>query len=388
MLKYWLWLTTRKGLGPRGAYLVAQHFPSPEAAYYADEEAYAMVPGLRNYKPLLDKDLSLPKQIQADCCSKGIGILTIQDAAYPVRLKNIYDPPLVLYYRGVLPDFGTPAVAVVGTRRASPYGLVHARNMGYGLSQCGCMVVSGGARGNDTSALAGALKGGTPVVAVLGCGVDVVYPAENRSLFQDISKFGCLLSEYPPGTEPLSSHFPVRNRIISGLSLGVLVIEAKEKSGSMITASRALEQGRDVFAIPANVGSPGFSGNLKLLRDGAILVRDAWDVLEEYVFLYPDHIRQVQCKQLPVREPAPVPEKKTEPSVAQKVWGTLNSVEQTIVRALQEGPKHIDLIVDETQLPVNQLLAAVTILEVKGLVRHLQGRRYCLHQNEDGPIGG
>ncbi len=385
MLKYWLWLTTRKGLGHRGAFLAAQHFHSAEAAYYAEEEDYASIPGLRNYKALLDKDLSLPQQILRQCYEKGIGILTYQDAAYPVRLKNIDDPPLVLYYRGTLPDFNGPALAVVGTRKASAYGLVHARSMGYGLSRCGCMVVSGGARGNDTMALTGALTGGTPAVAVLGCGVDVVYPPENRGLFEDICHYGCLISEYPPGTEALPAHFPVRNRIITGLSLGVLVVEANERSGSMISARHALEQGRDVFAIPAGIDTPGFAGNLRLLRDGAILVRDAWDILEEYVHLYPEQLRRAACKQLPLQRT----DDRTAPETGDKIrealkkderLSKLSQEERIVAETLKEGPKHIDLIVEEVQKPVSEVLSTLTMLEISGMVEHLQGRRYCLKE--------
>ena len=388
MLKYWLWLTTRKGLGHRGAFLAAQHFPSAEAAYYAEEEDYAAIPGLRNYKSLLDKDLTLPQQILNKCYEKGIGILTFQDAAYPVRLKNIDDPPLVLYYRGTLPDFNGPAVAVVGTRKASAYGLVHARSMGYGLSKCGCIVVSGGARGNDTMALTGALTGGTPAVAVLGCGVDVVYPPENKGLFDDLCHYGCLLSEYPPGTEALPGHFPVRNRIITGLSLGVLVVEANERSGSMISARHALEQGRDVFAIPAGIDTPGFAGNLRLLRDGAILVRDAWDILEEYVHLYPEQLHRSACKQLPLQETksvsAPVVSNQMRQDLKlEERFSKLSQEERTIAETLKDGPKHIDLIVEEVQIPISQALSTLTMLEISGMVKRLQGRRFCL--SEENP---
>lgn len=398
MLQYWLWLLTRRGLGRRGAALVARHFPSPEAAYYADPQSFAAIEGLRDPAPLLDKDLKEPERILRVCYEKGISILTIQDAAYPERLRSLEDPPVALFCLGTLPDLNGPAVAVVGTRRASPYGMLHARRMGYVLSRCGCMVVSGLAKGIDASAMLGALTGGAPVIGVLGCGVDVVYPAENRSLYQDIVSHGCLLSEYPPGTIPKPEHFPVRNRIISGLSLGVLVVEAPERSGAMITAARALDQGRDVFAVPANVDVPSCSGNLKLLKDGAIMARDAWDVLQEYAPLYPDTLVRRDCGDLrpealsglsQTPEPS-APKKKDVDSSEPKAYidlkdceETLSQDEQVLVSLLREGPMHIDTLVERSQMAPGRVLASMTLLEVKGIVRRQAAKWFSLAAAEN-----
>ena len=394
MLKYWIWLATRKGLGGRGIYLTARHFPSPDKAFHAGPEEYAQIEGLKTWEPLLDKDLGQAERILRKCYEKGISILTLQDAAYPSRLLTIDDPPVVLYYRGTLPNLNTPSVAVVGTRRASVYGLTQARRMGYGLARCGCAVVSGGARGIDTEALKGAMTGGGPAVAVLGCGVDVVYPKENRNLFRDVEQNGCLVSEYPPGTEPYAGHFPVRNRIISALSLGVLVVEAPEKSGALITANRALDQGRDVFVLPANVGVESCSGNLKLLRDGGIPVRDAWDIIQEYEAQYPDILSQ---QDLGTPEPGELPpEKPEEPAPAKQperkkvidkpknkayidlneIMDTLSADEQRLALLLSDGPLHIDVIVERTQLGAGQALASLTLLEVKGIVCRPSPRMY------------
>lgn len=384
MLKYWLWLSTRRGLGARGAYLVARHFATPEAAYYADEEAYKAVPSLRDRTGLLDKDLTLAEHIRIKCYNAGIGILTIQDAAYPERLRNIDDPPLVLYYKGNLPDLNGPAVAVIGTREVSAYGATQARRMGYSISKCGCMVVSGGAKGADTEALKGALQGGTPAIAVLGGGVDVVYPARNRDLFRDIASYGCLISEYPPGTECRSAHFPARNRIISGLSLGVLVVEAPERSGALLTAYHALNQGRDVFAIPANVDSASCKGNLKLLRDGAIVAADAWDVLQDYARMHPEQIRRVVCKPLnrqPQKQEKLTVAQEQKPAIdnaLQEKLSQLQGDEKLLADLLAAGPINVDNIVDEVQLPAGRVLASLTLLEVKGIVRRLGARRYAL----------
>ena len=390
MLKYWIWLSTRKGLGSRGIYQVARHFATPEQAYFAAAEEYDEVEGLRGAEGLLDKDLGQAERILRRCYEQGISVLTLQDAAYPKRLLACYDPPVVLYYRGTLPDFDIPAIAVVGTRKASAYGMTQARRMGYGLARCGCAVVSGGARGIDTQALCGALTGGGPAVAVLGGGVDVVYPKENRSLFRDVEQNGCLVSEYPPGTEPYRNHFPVRNRIISALSLGVLVVEAPEKSGALITANRALEQGRDVFVLPANVGVESCSGNLKLLRDGAIPVRDAWDIVEEYEAQFPQTLSRQDLGTPEVGEMVPQDPSGGEPEQKKaidkpknkayidlnEIIDTLSRDEQCLANALQSGPLHIDQIVEQTQLSAGQALASLTLLEVKGIVRRPGARMY------------
>ena len=397
MLKYWLWLSTRKGLGSRGAWLVAQHFLSPEAAYGAAPEEYAKIEGLRSWEPLLDKDLSLPERILRQCYENEISILTAQDAAYPDRLKVSDDPPVVLYYKGILPRLDGPSIGVVGTRKASVYGLTQARRLGYGLARCGCTVISGGAKGIDTEALKGALTGGSPVIAVLGCGVDVVYPRENKQLFRDIVQNGCLISEYPPGTAPLPQHFPVRNRIISGLSLGILVAEAPEKSGALITADRALEQGRDVFVLPANVGVESCGGNLKLLREGAIPVRDAWDILQEYDAQYPQLRNQQPLGSRAGGEIVVQPEPKEEPKPKKDIdkpkakayidlkdiMETLSRDEQTLAVLLHSGPMHIDVIVDQAQMAAGRALASLTLLEVKGIVQRPSARMYELKQKEN-----
>ena len=394
MLKYWIWLATRRGLGGRGIYLVARHFPSPEQAFYAGTEEYEQIEDLKTFQPLLDKDLGQAERILRKCYENGISILTLQDASYPGRLLTIDDPPVVLYYKGTLPNLNTPSVAIVGTRRASAYGMTQARRMGYGLARCGCAVISGGARGIDTEALKGALTGGGPAVAVLGCGVDVIYPKENRNLFRDVERNGCLVSEYPPGTEPYAGNFPVRNRIISALSLGVLVAEAPEKSGALITAHRALDQGRDVFVLPANVDVESCGGNLKLLRDGAIPVRDAWDILQEYAAQYPDILSQQDLGRQepgdPTPEPPPAPVRSQKPERKKvidkpknkayidvnEIMDTLSPDEQALTRVLTDGPAHIDDIVERTGLGAGQALASLTLLEVRGIVRRPSPRMY------------
>lgn len=383
MLKYWLWLSTRKGLGNRGIYLVARHFPTPEAAYFASPEEYAQIRELRSIQPLLDKDLSGAERIIRQCGEKNISILTMQDAAYPKRLLTLDDAPVVLYYKGRLPNFSGPAVAVVGTRKSSVYGMSQAKRISYGLARSGCMVVSGGASGVDTEAINGALLGDGFVITVLASGLDILYPAQNKELFRCVMERGCLLSEYPPGMKPLRSNFPVRNRIMSGLSLGVLITEAPERSGALITADRALEQGRDVFVLPANVGVASCGGNLKLLREGAIPVGEAWDILQEYAPQYP-HILKKSEQSLPKEEPRVVIEEKkvidkpkTRAYIDLKdIINTLDPREQTIVRLLEGGPQHIDVIVEKAAVRAAEALASLTLLEVRGLIRRPSVRVY------------
>ena len=180
---------------------------------------------------------------------------------------------------------------MVGTRHASPYGMTTAKKMGYQITKCGGIVVSGMAYGIDGMAMKGALTAGAPVVGILGCGAEMVYPPSNRPLFSDVENYGCIMSEFPPGTPPVKWNFPKRNRIISGMSCGVLVVEAPEKSGALITARCAADQGRDVFVVPGNIDVPTFVGSNRLLRDGAIAVSSGWDILSEYQMQFPDKIR-------------------------------------------------------------------------------------------------
>ena len=406
MLKYWLWLTTRKGLAPREQLAVLRHFGTPEAAYCAEKDALRGIEGIENPTPLENKSLAEPEAILNDCYRKQIAILTYQDATYPERLRHISDPPLVLYYQGTVPAIDTePVIAVVGTRKASAYGLVQAKQFGYQLGRMGAIVVSGGADGIDTMALKGALTAGKHVIAVLGCGVDVTYPADNRDLFEDIRTRGWLVSEYPPGTAALGFHFPIRNRILSALSLGVLVIEAPERSGALITAHRAIDQGRDVFAVPANVDSATCAGNLALLKEGALVATDGWDVLKEYLHLFPE-LAQRQPKTIsmtlargeqPRKTDSPVkivasertfPEKNDTKDVdkpenkdyidVHEILDSLSADERAVIEQLADGPKHIDDVVDGCQLPAGRVLASMTLLEVKGYIRRLPARRFSL----------
>lgn len=398
MLRYWIWLAGCSGLGDRGRLALLRHFSDPEAIYRADPEALRAVPGLtpKGLKALADKALDRAEAICRDCAQKNIRILTFSEGAYPERLKQISDPPMVLYCKGQLPELDSlPAIGVVGTRQCSAYGLSAAGDMGYQIGRCGGIVVSGLAAGIDRAAMEGCLKAGRPVVGVPGCGADVVYPAGNRELYAATESYGCILSQYPPGTPPRKGYFPQRNRLISGLSCGVLVVEAPEISGALITARDALEQGRDVFAVPGNIDNPRCAGSNALLRQGAIPATCGWDILGEYEGRFPGRLcRDDSRPETPektgkvsairgnVRLPAEKPGKKDidKGSIPpySGLCASLSPEQRAVVEALKDGPRLVDDVIAGSGKPAGAVLAMLTLLEVKGLIRTLPGRRICL----------
>ena len=385
MLKYWLWLTELTGLTNQTRLALLRHFPSPEDVYYADPEEVLLTEGITRQQAALlkNKDLSTADRILADCQRLNIRILTLQDAAYPGRLKNIYDPPCLLYVQGRLPVFDEEvAVAVVGTRDCTPYGVTCAEKLGYGLTRGGAVVVTGLAKGIDAAATRGALRAGGVTAAVVGNGLDVLYPPESRYLYEDVAAAGAILSEYPPGTEPAGWHFPVRNRILSGLCLATLVVEAPERSGALITAGTALEQGREVFAVPGPIDAPTSVGCNRLIRDGGGLVSEAWDLLQEYEARFPDKLRPEESRHQPSilgyqarqkTEPRPVP-----PSVSLTHNDlSLTDDQITLLKALpEEEPMLVDDLIELTDLPTRRVLSALTVLEIEHLVEQHSGKRY------------
>ncbi|MBO5129827.1 MAG: DNA-processing protein DprA [Oscillospiraceae bacterium] len=417
MLVHWIWLATRPCMHDRVKVELLGQFQDPETVFYADKESYDRVEGLtpEGKDALADKNLRQAQKILEDCERKNLRILTYADAAYPRRLQNIADPPLVFYYKGRLPDFdGQPLIGVVGTRSATPYGMTVAKRLGYQITKCGGVVVSGMASGIDGVAMKGALTAGGSVVGVLGCGADIVYPLSNRSLFEDTERYGCILSEFPPGTPPMKYNFPKRNRIISGLSCGVLVVEAPEKSGALITAHQAADQGRDVFVVPGNIDMPSCIGSNRLLRDGAIAISSGWDILSEYEALFPDkiHREDAPAKQTAYAGEAPEEGAHLAAKVAQKprIFGKKSAAEQkvdkktidneenspyidlnniltglspeerSIVTAIGDVDSLVDDVIARAGLPAGRVLAMLTMLEVKGVVRRLPGRRIAMNK--------
>ena len=394
--KYWIWLTRRKGLGGLGLERVLSRFGTAEEAYYADPEEYEQLELTAGAKEsMADKGLEDAEQVLARCDELSVKLLTRQDAAYPGRLRQLPDAPAVLYYKGTLPRFDDEVtIGVVGSRNATPYGVNNAAKFAMELTRGGALVVSGIARGIDTAALKGALQAGGPVVSVLAGGIDVVYPKENRWLYEDVAAAGVLISEYPPGTENKREHFPIRNRIISGLSLGVLAVEAEELSGTMITAHLAADQGRDVFAIPGGIDAPMSRGTNRLIQEGAMLVRDSADILRSYEMYWPgrlrwaeplqpeeeesrvaEAVRTIQAVAQPKPKAAPKKEARETVSLREQPERFTDD-EKAILLAAAEQSLTSDEIIDRTQIPARRVLSALTMLQLNGQVEETDGRRF------------
>ena len=391
-LKYWIWLTTRPGLPHTTVSRLLEHFGSPEAVYFANPEEYDQARLTRGHQALLqEKSLTQAEEILASCDRLGLRILTLQDDDYPERLRQIPSPPGVLYIRGRWFAFDKEvAIGVVGTRRPTPYGIEMAGVLGLELARSGALVVSGIAQGLDSAALKGALQGGGGVTSVLGCGVDVVYPPENKWLYEDVAAAGALVSEFPPGSPPEGWHFPVRNRIISGLSLGVTAVEAGLRSGTLITARLALEQNRDVFAVPGPANAPMSQGTNRLIQRGeAKLILSARDILSEYEGLYPGRLRSAgpgaaDWRRDSARSSAPLREREKEVDnrpkrayISQQAYNELlTDDERAVLLELEEKTLQPDELVERTQLPAPRILAALTMLQVQGFVAEAPGKRF------------
>lgn len=397
MLLHWVWFAELKGITLLHKYRLLERFPDPEVLYRMTDSSVREL-GLeeKEQTALGNKDLHRARQILEDCKTEGVGILPLFDEAYPQRLRNSPDAPIVLYYRGQLPAWdAAPTIGVVGTRKSTPYGLQVAHQMGGQIAACGGLVVSGGALGGDTAAMQGALAAERPVVGVLGCGVDVAYPACNRELFHKVVENGCLISEYPPGTGAKTWHFPARNRIISGISNGVLVVEAPVQSGALITARYALEQGRDIFAVPGNINNPTCAGSNALLQEGAVPVFSGWDVVSGYAFLYPGKLQKAQFDILYTGEEslAPVAEKSVKiagrPNKTEKTGKlpvdnegktpydknrpALSAEEQAVLACLTEVPGEPAQLLAGLDMPQGKALSILTLLTIKGYVQKHPG---------------
>lgn len=404
-LKYFLWLTTRKGLRPQDPGLLLAHFGTPEAVYYADGTEYDLL-GLPEGKKraLADKSLDGAEKILEECQRQDIHIMTVQDADYPERLHEIYDPPCVLYWKGrALAVDDRLTVGVVGTRSCTPYGVELAGKLGMELARSGAVVVSGMAEGIDEAAIKGALAGGGTVISVLGGGIDLVYPRNHGPLYQDVALSGTLVSEYPPGTEHAGFHFPIRNRILSGLSLGVAVVESPETGGALITARHALEQNREVFAFPGPVGAPASLGANRLIQRGeARLILSAADLLAEFAPLFPGRVERViplgeeDARQRleavptqipPAREPGKAPRRESREKevdkAPQRAYISVSDAPEAftddqidILRTIERRSLSADDISEETQIPARRVLSALTMLQLDGWVEERPGKRY------------
>jgi DNA processing protein len=354
---YWLALSLTPGLGSTLTKRLLDQFNSPEAVFQAPMKELQKIEGLSEKVALeirkgplektVKRELSLLKEVGGD-------IVTLRDDAYPKRLRDIYDPPAVLYIRGELKKEDELAVSIVGSRKTSPYGRWVTEKISQELARNGVTIVSGMARGIDSLAHWGAISVGGRTIAVLGCGIDVIYPSENKNLFSKIIDHGAVLSEFRMGSPPEAGHFPKRNRIISGLSLGVVVAEASTKSGSLLTAGYALEQGREVFAVPGNVGFEGSKGTNRLIKEGAKIVESSDDILEEIL-----------------------PQWRREGEILQKVESpgrNLPEEERVLWELLGETPLHIDAIIQESGFEPGIVSSLLLNLELKGFVSQWPGK--------------
>ena len=390
---YWIWFAELKGVSLLVKQQLLLKFRDPEELFMAGKR------GLQDLEPavqeaLQEKALTGAWEIYNRCSQRGIHILTWADADYPQRLRNIEDPPMVLYCKGQLPNWqNRPVIGVVGTRKASPYGLQTAHLLASQIAVCGGLVVSGLATGIDALSMEGALDAGEPVVGVLGCGVDVVYPARNKALYRRTEENGCLISEYPPGCRPYPGNFLRRNRIISGISDGLLVVEAPAESGALNTARHAFSQGRDLFAAPGNLGVETSLGSNSLLQEGAYPALCGWDVIKHYENLYPGTVKNLQ-NTLPkmtentlskVAQTPAVPAKekqkfidnrdKSTYSVINERPANLNDQENAVLALLTAAPQLPDSIMDASELPSGTVQSVLTRLAIKGLaVYHPDGR--------------
>ncbi len=362
----WLRLTMVPGVGTTYFIQLLSRFHSPGQVLRASRAAIAEVVGkslaerIAQYADAVDVD---GQERQMDAL--GVRLLTLEDPDYPVRLAEIYDPPLLLFVRGELRSSDEHCIAIVGTRRATPYGLRVAENLGRDLAARGITVVSGMASGIDTAAHRGAIEVGGRTVAVLGCGVDVVYPPQNADLMKQIEEHGCVLSQFVMGTKPSAGHFPYRNRIISGLTLGTVVVEAPLSSGALITARQAAEQGREVFAVPGQIGFHTSEGPHSLIRDGAKLVETVDDILVELDL--PAQARQPQAT-----HDAPV----TSVAASPPPQPVASPIEKDILAALSPNGTFVDEIATACRISISEALSTLTMLELRGLVRQFSGKRF------------
>lgn len=355
-LRYWVAFSGIPGIGRVRISQLKEHFGSLQDAWKAPEGKLRQagldsrsLGALVTLRPRISVDTEMEKLER-----HGVNVLICEDPNYPSRLKEIYDYPPVLYVRGSLPAQDEPCLAIVGTRRPTIYGRQVTEEIVADLARSKITIISGLARGIDSVAHRAALDSGGRTVAVFGSGLDIVYPGENAKLAQAIMEHGALVSEYPLGVKPKAENFPLRNRIMSGLSLGVLVVEAGEKSGALITADQALQQNREVFAIPGSILSPASQGTNRLIQEGAKLVRSYTDILQELNLT-------IVVQQAEIEQFAPA-----------------NEIESAILKQLSLEPTHIDEICRRSGLTMPEVSSTLAMLELKGIARQVGNMNYVL----------
>ena len=351
-LPYWLALSRISVLGARRIPRLVEVFGSAEKVFTADvaELVAAGLPAKAAAQMLAERRAVDPERELQRLTSVGFNAVFVHEDRYPKILKEIFDPPAVLYYGGDYAALGQPCISLVGSRKATAYGKAVADKLSGDLASQGVTVVSGMARGIDTAAHLGALRAGGRTAAVLGCGLDICYPPENKKLRDDIERQGLILSEFPLGTLPKPPHFPMRNRIISGLSLAVIVVEAAERSGALITADSALEQGREVLAVPGSINSPASRGCHRLIKEGAVLVESAADILAALGVFPLESIKAEQQGLMPIQ--------------------------QKVLQSMEYEPIHFDELISRCGLSAADLAVNLVELELVGALRKMPGNYY------------
>ncbi|MDO9528229.1 MAG: DNA-processing protein DprA [Syntrophales bacterium] len=369
-IKYWIALKLIDGVGNVGFKNLIEVFGSPENALNAPTDALKAISGITRKTALnikgfndwqkVDKELELADKTK-------VSIITADNSLYPKSLLNIYDFPPFLYVKGTLREDDIN-VAVIGSRMATTYGKFSTQRLCQELALRGITIVSGMARGIDSAAHTGALTGKGRTIAVLGCGIDIVYPLENKKLLEKICENGAVITEFPFSTPPSGANFPARNRIISGMSLGVVVIEAGDKSGSLITARLALEQGREVFAVPGSIDSPGSRGTHKLIREGAKLIESVHDILEEIT-------PQIEGSKLKDK----VKGNRESPGIIKpKNMKNLNDTQRTVLKSISGKPVNVDTIIAGTGFKAGDILNVLLALELEGYIEQMPGKIFKL----------
>ncbi|MCD8322509.1 MAG: DNA-processing protein DprA [Oscillospiraceae bacterium] len=376
-LKYWIWLSCINGVRPLVKYHLVQAMGGPDKLFFATKDEMQSACTLirpSEAERLADKSLENASQTIGRCGEKNISILTLQDADYPDRLRQIADPPVVLYVIGQMPAVDElPLIAIVGTRKATAYGIRMATKMGREIAAGGGVIVSGLALGCDGAAIQGALEAGGAPVGVLGTAVDQVYPRQNKWLFDELRTRGALISEYPPGMRTYPADFVARNRIITGLSLGVVVVEAPVHSGTRTTVQHALDQNRDLFAVPGNADATLCAGCNDLLAQGAAVATCGADVLAAYegrreLFSQP-------VSPIPIKKEIDKPEDIVYIDLTDEME-MLPTAQRDILTAMTHPDMHADEIIQATSLPAPEALAALTMLEITGFIVRSTGKRY------------
>ena len=387
-LGYWLWLSSAP-VSYKAKAALAGFYGSAEEAFLAPPGEYKTLRGVSEKEAAILEKRSMERvyTIEDECAEEGIRIITMQDALYPARLKHIYAPPTVIYVKGTLPAVDDEAaIAVIGTRTASPYGIKMAKRIGWEISLCGGIVVSGLTNGIDAAAADGVLRADGKCIGVLGGPIE----GELGELAHNVSMHGALVTEYYPGAPIMKSNYRERNRISAGLSVGVAVIEAPAKSGALLFAAEAVEQGKEIFALPGNADALNSAGTISLLKDGAKPITCGWDIMSEFASLFPERIRRARSV---------VPPEKAEESVEagrpaekdvdngaeaeyitlQELTSGLNAEEKAIVSAIAPDGTHVDEIAEAAGLSASRTLSLLTVLEIKRIVFRRAGMRYYLN---------